>query len=434
MGLSKTTKLYIQLSLSVILFFTELIVGYWVGSIALVADAFHMLNDVVSLVIAVYAVKLAQDTRYNPKYSYGLQRAEVLGALINAVLLLGLCLTIVAEAIPRFFEPVEINNPQLILIVGSIGFLFNILGVFLFGHDHGHNHGHSHSHKHDVETGHGYIEDNLRSPALFQQTIIDTARQVSESQVYEESESSRLLSPSHAHGKSKANYDSLVSHSPIHSRELSHDHNHSHSHDHSHSHGHDHGHSHGHGHDGALNMHGVYLHVLGDALASLAVIFTALVIWLSESPYRFYFDPIVSIVITFLIIRFTLPLVKSASIILLQGVPSSVPLDEVRSEVLNIEGVVGIHELHVWQLSDTKAVGSVHVVIDSPHHDRFVHIATRIKKILHKYNVHSVTIQPELTSDEETISPDSPEQPACRLSCQADCITSQCCPPLQDMK
>ncbi|KAI0217443.1 Zinc resistance conferring protein, partial [Massospora cicadina] len=105
MGLSKSTKLYTQLTLSIILFLAELLVGYAVNSIALVADAFHMLNDVVSLIIAVYAVKLAQDTKYNPKYSYGLQRAEVLGALINAVLLLGLCLSIVAEAIPRFFQP-----------------------------------------------------------------------------------------------------------------------------------------------------------------------------------------------------------------------------------------------------------------------------------------------------------------------------------------
>lgn len=58
MGLSKQTKLYIQLGFSCLLFFTELGVGYWVGSIALIADAFHMLNDVVSLIIAVYAVKV----------------------------------------------------------------------------------------------------------------------------------------------------------------------------------------------------------------------------------------------------------------------------------------------------------------------------------------------------------------------------------------
>jgi len=429
MGLSKTSKLYIQLISSITLFFTELIVGYWVGSIALIADAFHMLNDVVSLVIAVYAVKLAEDTKYNPKYSYGLQRAEVLGALINAVLLLGLCLTIVAEAVPRFFEPVEISNPKLILLVGTIGLMFNIFGVFLFGHNHSHGHDHSHSSE-DTEAGFGHslIEDNVRSPALFQQAIIDTARQVSVSRTQSDSEYARLLAPSQTQGydqTSKQNYESFGPSSPSSSG-----HNRGHNHSHAHGDDHTHEHKHNHGHEGALNMQGVYLHVLGDALASLAVIFTALVIWKSDSPYRFYFDPIVSIVITLLIVRFTVPLIKSASIILLQGVPSSVPLDEVRAQVLKVDGVVGIHELHIWQLSDTKAVGSVHIVLNSPHHDRFVQVAVQIKKILHEYNVHSVTIQPELSTDLQIASPDSPDQGSCLLSCQADCVTSQCCPPL----
>ncbi|KAJ9079229.1 Zinc resistance conferring protein [Entomophthora muscae] len=423
MGLSKSTKLYIQLTLSIALFFAELLIGYAVNSIALIADAFHMLNDVVSLVIAVYAVKLAQDTKYNPKYSYGLQRAEVLGALINAVLLLGLCLSIVAEAIPRFFDPKEIQSPQLILIVGTIGLLFNLLGVFLFGHHHGHDHGHDHSHSHDVETGHSYeqFNDSLLSPALFQQSIIATARQVSESRRYEDDdENSALLT---------VDKNQIVPNDGSHNSSSTRNHDHGH---HNHDHGHDHGHNHGHDHgDGALNMRGVYLHVLGDAMASLAVIFSSLIIWKTDFESRFLLDPAISIVITLLIIRFTVPLIKSASIILLQGVPSSVPLDEVRTKVLALDGVVGIHELHIWQLSDTKAVASVHIIIDSPHHANFVKVATRIKQLLHFYNVHSVTIQPEYSFDSSSghAEPGSPPNASCLLACQAECAPAQCCPP-----
>jgi zinc transporter 1 len=58
MKISKSAKLWIQLTLSVALLLAELIIGYMVNSIALIADAFHMLNDVVSLFIAVYAVKV----------------------------------------------------------------------------------------------------------------------------------------------------------------------------------------------------------------------------------------------------------------------------------------------------------------------------------------------------------------------------------------
>jgi solute carrier family 30 (zinc transporter), member 1 len=64
--------------------------------------------------------------------TYGWQRAEVLGALINAVFLLALCFTIFLQAIERFIEPVQIENPQLILIVGSIGLFVNIIGLVLF--------------------------------------------------------------------------------------------------------------------------------------------------------------------------------------------------------------------------------------------------------------------------------------------------------------
>jgi len=59
----------------------------------------------MSLIVALYAIKLAARQTTSPKYSYGWQRAEILGALINGVFLLALCLSIFLEAIQRFFEP-----------------------------------------------------------------------------------------------------------------------------------------------------------------------------------------------------------------------------------------------------------------------------------------------------------------------------------------
>ena len=55
--------------------------------------------------------------------------------------------------------------------------------------------------------------------------------------------------------------------------------------------------------------------------------------------------------------------VKSASYILLQGVPSHVSLDDVRDSIQAVDGVVSVHELHVWQLSESTVVASVHVLI-----------------------------------------------------------------------
>ncbi|KAK9765970.1 Zinc resistance conferring protein [Basidiobolus ranarum] len=105
MALKRTTRLVILLSLTTILFLAELIVGYLVGSIALIADSFHMLSDLLSIVVALYAIRLAKRKTYESHYTYGWQRAEVIGALINGVFLIALCFSIFIEAIQRFFEP-----------------------------------------------------------------------------------------------------------------------------------------------------------------------------------------------------------------------------------------------------------------------------------------------------------------------------------------
>ena len=107
MGLQRTTKLYIMLVMTTLFFFVEIVVGYFAGSIAMISDSFHMLSDVMSLVVALYAIRLANKKGdINVRYSYGWQRAEIIGALINAVFLLALCFTIYIEAIQRFFQPV----------------------------------------------------------------------------------------------------------------------------------------------------------------------------------------------------------------------------------------------------------------------------------------------------------------------------------------
>lgn len=83
------------------------------------------------------------------------------------------------------------------------------------------------------------------------------------------------------------------------------------------------GHSHGHDHaHGSMNMRGILLHVLGDALGNVGVIATGLIIWLTSWSFKFYFDPIISLVITVIIFQSALPLgglrlVRSSNLILI---------------------------------------------------------------------------------------------------------------------
>ena len=68
-------------------------------------------------------------------------------------------------------------------------------------------------------------------------------------------------------------------------------------------------------------------------------------------------------------------------------------MEDVRSDILAVEGVLSVHELHIWQLSETKIIASVH--INASRKVEFMPIATDIRRVLHKHGIHSSTIQPE---------------------------------------
>ncbi|KAJ1652597.1 Zinc resistance conferring protein [Dispira simplex] len=495
MALSRTVKVCIVLGFSITLFLLEAIVGYIVGSIALVADSFHMLNDVLGFVVALVAMRLAKRQTVDAQYTYGWKRAEVLGALINAVLLLGLCLTIYIEAIQRFFNPNTIHSPEWMLGVGCAGLAFNLVGIFLFQDAHVHAHGggscsHGHGHSHsvdlhsdvtrpvspddnalitrtaqdeaDVRNDEDTLEGNsdtestdvrdaiisvlppdnsdvINHPVTVHHSIIDAAANLSASyrehaavqnavkQSDEPTDQSSLLESTRRLSKSYGSSSTRLS--PLRNGDER---------------GvttgtlvptgepaiHHHDHDHGKGAGGRLNMHAVFLHVLGDALANLAVIGTALVIWFTDHPISLYFDPVISLIINTVIVYFTIPLVKSASYILLQSVPNSVSLPRLQSEIETIPEVLAIHELHVWQLSDTQIIASAHVfVAKSIGEDGFMDIAEKIKTIMHRHGIHSTTIQPEFVNNAQHVENNlEAAQTACLLRCAQTCTTPSCCP------
>lgn len=119
-----------MLSLTTSFFLVEIIVGYITNSMALVADSFHMLSDVIALVIAYVSVRMSP--KKWSKNTFGWARAEVLGALVNAVFLCALCFSILVESIKRFYNPELIHDAELIMYVGLSGLLVNVIGLFLF--------------------------------------------------------------------------------------------------------------------------------------------------------------------------------------------------------------------------------------------------------------------------------------------------------------
>jgi len=466
---SRSARIIILLLIDIVFFFVELIVGYAVGSLALVADSFHMLNDVMSLVVALFAIKLTESNTTDSRYSYGWHRAEILAALINGVFLLALCFSISLDALERFFSAPEISNPRLVVVVGSLGLASNIVGLFLF---HEHNHSHDHSH------GPPSKPPSIRIADLSQSTSGSTtpvqrpfdrrnsrsgSRSESFSSLYGHPVATRAAVEQVAAELAIARSPSPVSHRRNPSRHLSRDLNFNkspstesaepspfsaastdrfgeqtpllnHSSDSlsDQDQDQDQGHSHARTHSGSMNMRALVLHVLGDALGNVGVIATGLIIWLSSWSFKYYCDPIISLVITVIIFSSALPLVRSASFILLQGVPPTVSIEDVRTSILNVDGVLSLHELHVWQLSETKIVASVHVMA-SRNHD-FMPVAVNIRKALHHHGIHSSTIQPEyyrMGPPEEHLK--TSLETSCLILCppdqECDAQENACCPP-----
>jgi cation diffusion facilitator family transporter len=98
------------------------------------------------------------------------------------------------------------------------------------------------------------------------------------------------------------------------------------------------------------NIHGMLLHILGDAFSSICVVISGLIIKYTTYRHRFLSDPISSLIISIVIIIVSVPLIIKTSKILLQYVPTKIDLNKLKENILLVRGVKSIHELHIWQL------------------------------------------------------------------------------------
>lgn len=176
----KQVRLLCMLCLTFGFFVVEVVVSRVTGSLAMLSDSFHMLSDVIALLVALLAVRLADQTAATSLNTFGWIRAEVMGALVNAVFLTALCFTIFLEAVERYTEPHEIENPRVVLWVGVAGLVVNVLGLLLFhgyagqGHGHGHSHSTSYRGYEKSETSSGEAYDllvNSRRPGRGDQAV-----------------------------------------------------------------------------------------------------------------------------------------------------------------------------------------------------------------------------------------------------------------------
>lgn len=263
--------------------FAEAIGGWLTNSLALLADAGHMLTDVAALSLTLAAIWFASRPA-TPNKTYGYYRLEILAAFVNGIALVLLSLWVIYEAYLRWSDPPEILGLGL-TVVASGGLIVNLIAAYLL-------HG---SHEHD------------------------------------------------------------------------------------------------------LNMRGAWLHVMGDALGSVAAIGAGILIlafgWL-------WADAVVSVLISLIIIYGAWNLIRESVNVLLEGTPSHINLTAVEQSILKMENVRDVHDLHVWTITSGMEALSVHIV----HKDSVSPngLLQKIRERLHdEFGIDHLTIQMEKVSDEK---------------------------------
>lgn len=148
----------------------EIVAGYVTGSMALLADGFHMATHAGALTVAALAYSYAKRHARNPAYSFGTGKVGDLAGFASAMVLGLISLAIGFESVARLLQPITVAFGEATWIA-AVGLLVNVASAFLLsgGHDHGHghghgHHGHGHGQVHDHHHGHGHAGDNnLRS-------------------------------------------------------------------------------------------------------------------------------------------------------------------------------------------------------------------------------------------------------------------------------
>ncbi|HAA39861.1 MAG TPA: cation transporter [Pseudomonas sp.] len=142
--------------LTVVMMVAEIAAGYLTGSMALLADGFHMATHAGALGIAAAAYAYAKRHARSPRYSFGTGKVGDLGGFASALILALVALGIGVESVIRLLEPTEVQFGTATLIA-IVGLVVNIVSALLLGHGHSHEHDHEHHHGSDNNLKSAYV-------------------------------------------------------------------------------------------------------------------------------------------------------------------------------------------------------------------------------------------------------------------------------------
>ncbi|MFC7520056.1 CDF family Co(II)/Ni(II) efflux transporter DmeF [Xanthomonas populi] len=171
--------------LTVVMMVVEIVGGWTLNSMALLADGWHMSSHALALGLALFAYRFARRNANDVRFTFGTWKVEVLGGYTSAILLLGVAGLMAFQSVERLFSPKPIQYQEATAIA-VIGLLVNLICAWWLrdshGHAHGHHHSHGHEHAHDGHGhGHGHHHDghaDLNLRAAYLHVVADAATSV----------------------------------------------------------------------------------------------------------------------------------------------------------------------------------------------------------------------------------------------------------------
>ena len=142
-----------------------------------------------------------------------------------------------------------------------------------------------------------------------------------------------------------------------------------------------------------LNLRSAFVHLMGDVLSTIGAVFAGVIIYFTNANWL---DPVVSVFIGFLILYNAWGILRDAVDILLEATPRDVDIKHLVQDIAAVDGVLGIHDIHVWSLTQSLRTMSAHILTDDLHISAGGNIQRQISEILrHRYNIAHATLQLE---------------------------------------
>ena len=304
----------------------EFICGYLAGSLAIMSDATHLLSDLAGFLISLFSLIVAMKPA-DRNFTFGYHRFEVLGALASILIIWALTVWLLIAAVGRIRHPNPIVGFLMVCIAAG-GLLFNIIMNRILAYNPVVN---------SMDSGMGAIKKSSEDEI-----------EINNDNNLEENLLEKKIS------EEELNHNLKADDNPV--------------------------------------IRAAYIHILGDMIQSAGVLLAALIIYFFQDTYPGVriVDPICTFCFAIVVLCTTFPVSRDCFYVLLESTPRDLDIEALYNDLGSIEGVISVHDIHLWNISIGRPSIALHIICKNPKDT--LKIATQTCK---NYGIKHCTIQTE---------------------------------------